>query len=259
MQIKIDKYNLEYEIVNPELLKENLPCIVMLHEGLGSLQQWKTFPDAMMQEQKFPILMFNRRGYGRSDFFENGIPKDFLRYDAYVSLPGLINALNISNPLILFGHSDGGTISLLAASSPLENLLGIMVEAPHVIIEDKSIGGIKSARSLLYQEDLLERMNKYQHGRAWKLVDAWTSFWLNPEQRIWEMDEELSKIECPILLIQGEDDNFGTFKQLDHIKSKVKSKWIKECRLPQCGHAPHLEKQEEVAAACRRFMNEIAK
>ncbi len=257
MKTEIDGYTIDYEIKNKELLGSNNPLIIFLHEGLGSRHQWKDFPAMLNEHKKLPMLFYSRVGYGKSDFWKKGIPENFLRYDAFTTLPLLIKELGITNKIILFGHSDGATIALLAASIPLTNLLGIISEAPHVIIEDRSIGGILSARKLLQNPDLLKKMNQYQNGRAAQLIEAWSSFWLNPIHRLWEMKQELEKIHCPVLLIQGEDDNFGTFKQLDAIKLHIKSKIIKELRINHCGHIPHREKMDKVAEACLEFVKNL--
>ena len=257
MKIEIDGFKIDYEIRNEELLGSDKPVIIFLHEGLGSRHQWKDFPEKLNAYHRFPMLFYSRVGYGKSDYWKNGIPENFLRYDAFTTLPLLIEKLRINNKIILFGHSDGGTIALLAASQPLSNLLGIISEAPHVIIEDRSIGGILSARKLLHNPELLERMNQYQNGRAAGLIEAWSSFWLKPEHRVWEMNTELKRIHCPLLLIQGEDDNFGSYKQLDTVKAKIKSENISELRLEDCGHIPHREKIEEVAAVCMEFIKNL--
>lgn len=257
MTINIDGFKIDYEIRNSALLHDKKPMIVFLHEGLGSRHQWKEFPDRINAKEKFPMLFFSRVGYGKSDYWQNGIPENFLRYDAFTTLPQLIKKLGIKNHIILFGHSDGATISLLAASIPLSNLLGVIIEAPHVFIEEKSIEGVFSTQSLLNNPDLLEKMNQYQNGRAEQLIKAWATFWSDSKNRFWEMKEELKSIICPILLIQGENDNFGTYKQLDTIEKFVKSNIINQIRLKDCGHTPHREKIDEVVNACEKFIQTI--
>jgi len=257
MTINIDGFNIDYEIQNEELINSSKPVIVFLHEGLGSRHQWKEFPDKLNTLDKFPMLFYSRIGYGKSDYWKNDIPENFLRYDAFTTLPLLINQLEINNNIILFGHSDGATISLLAASIPLPNLLGIMVEAPHVIIEQKSIEGVIGARALLDSPDLLEKMNKYQNGKAEQLIEAWATFWTDPKHRNWEMKKELKKIHCPTLLIQGDDDNFGTYKQLDTISSLIESNVVQQLRLKNCGHIPHREQIDKVTEVCSTFIKSL--
>ena len=248
---------INYEFFHKELLQLDKPLIVFLHEGLGSIGQWKGFPEKLAKASSLPALVYDRVGYGQSDYWDSELDPYFLQKEAVEYLPKLLENLNISNSYYIFGHSDGGTIALLHAATKPKNLLGAIVEAPHVILEEQSLQGIRMARSLLDQKDMISRMNRYQGGRASQLIDAWTSLWLREEIRDWQMLDLLKKVECPLLLIQGDQDDFGTIKQLELVQEYSSSKSIILEELSPCGHIPHLQQQEIVLKLCHRFIDKL--
>jgi pimeloyl-ACP methyl ester carboxylesterase len=131
------------------------------------------------------------------------------------------------------------------------------VEAPHVLLEEQSLAGIRKARLMLRKPDLLERMNRYQNGRAAQLIDYWTGFWLREDIREWQMLNLLPKIECPVLLIQGDEDDFGTFRQLDLVAGHVHADYVQVEKLNSCGHIPHQQQQELVLELSRNFLSKF--
>ncbi len=256
--ILVNGKQIDYKIIGDEFRDGLKPMLIFLHEGLGSLQQWKNIPERFSRKLEIPAFVYSRVGYGNSDYWTDGPTDDFLHLEAFEFLPQILKLLEINEKLILFGHSDGGTISVLAASH-LKNLLGIIVETPHVILESKSYEGVLGARKILSNNDLLDRMNKYQNGRARQLVDHWTGLWTSMKDKKWDMTKEMKKISCPILLIQGDNDSFGTYAQFDSISKHVISSKVEQLRLPDCGHFPHFEKEEEVFYSASKFISEIMK
>jgi len=255
MQIKVLNKNINYEILNQEWLEECRPLIVFLHEGLGSIDQWKSFPKLLSDAMQMPALVYDRVGYGKSDFWDTKLNPDFLHKEATEYLPALIEALDLPNEYYLFGHSDGGTIALLHASSQPVQLRGIIVEAPHVIMEDTSIQGISMARQMLKVPALVKRLDRYQSNRAAQLIDAWSGLWLRDDVRDWTMLPLIGKIKSPMLLIQGDQDDFGTFEQLDIIANLAQSEFIQVEKLSDCGHIPHLQQQKIVMKLANTFLN----
>jgi pimeloyl-ACP methyl ester carboxylesterase len=249
--------DLNYQWHQKELVAEGKPVIVFLHEGLGSIGQWKDFPELLSKGTGLPALVYDRYGYGQSPNRAIPIHPQFLHEEAFEHLPAFIESLNIQNPLILFGHSDGGTIALLHASKSLPQLIGCLVEAPHVILEKMSFNGIRTARAMLRNQDLIERFAKYHGERSYALIDEWTSMWLSLEDGNWDMLEELKAVELPLCLIQGDEDNFGTFEQLHIVKQEVQSECVEIHKLKACGHIPHLQKKEEVLEISRKFISSI--
>lgn len=251
--INILNKRIHYKLIHSGEWSSEVPVIVFLHEGLGSIGQWRSFPDKLCKATGFQGLVYERIGYGKSDYWDNEIPFDFLHYEAFEMLPELLKQLNIHQNYFVFGHSDGGTLALLHASLNPENLKGIVVEAPHVIIEEKSINGIRFTRKFLQNEEFITKLEKHHPHRAKRLLDEWTAFWLSNQAKEWEMLELLKKIKCPALLIQGEQDHFGTFEQLYTIEKLMLGK-CEILKLADCGHVPHLEKETEVIVESKKFI-----
>ena len=257
MQIKVLNHKINYQIINQDWLDECRPIIIFLHEGLGSIGQWKSFPKLLSNAAQMPTLVYDRLGYGKSDYWDKSLTDDFLHKEALIYLPALIEALDLPNEYYVFGHSDGGTIALLHASARPKQLRGIIVEAPHVILEDQSIQAIRMAREMLKLPEMIKRLDRYQSGRAAKLVDEWTALWLRDDMRQWEMLSLIKKIESPMLLIQGDLDDFGSFEQLDITAQLAQSDCIQLEKLKDCGHIPHLQQQSLILHLSKEFLKKF--
>lgn len=249
--------NIHYQIIEKQWVGEGRPLLVFLHEGLGSIPQWKNFPTKLSERLQLPALVYERVGYGESDYWQGPLSSKFLHFEGLIMLPELIKSLGFHNNIIIFGHSDGGTIGLIQSSQPMPQLLGSIIEAPHVMFEQHSRNGIAKARTMLEKEELIRIMDRYHSGRAAKLIDAWTAHWLNANPKEWEAGDELRKIEIPLLLIQGDDDEFGTYDQIDKVANEAKSKIIEVAKLPECGHVPHLQQMEKVMQLTENFIQKL--
>ncbi len=249
--------NIHYQIIDSKLIGEGKPLLVFLHEGLGSIPQWKDFPRKLSDKLQLPALVYERIGYGQSDYWLGNISDKFLHFEALIMLPELLQSLRIDNKIIIFGHSDGGTIGLIQCSQPMPQLLGAIIEAPHVIFEQHSINGIAKARTMLNKKELIRVMDRYHNERAAKLIDDWTSYWLNADPKVWEVGDELKKINIPLLLIQGDNDEFGTYKQIDIIANEVNSNIVEIAKLLDCGHIPHLQQMDKVLELTDDFIKNL--
>lgn len=252
--LKIDGINLEF--LNSDLLKSEKPLLIFLHEGLGSIGQWKSFPKIIAQKLNFPALLYDRIGYGKSDFWTEDLKADLLQDEAQ-RLNKLIDKLEIKNDIILFGHSDGATIALLNAAMPHKNLLAVIAEAPHIILEDVSFQGIENVKKLIENKKFITKLQKYHGNRTKELVSRWTNLWLSQKDKNYDLSDYMKKIIHPICLIQGDNDHFASFKQLDLISENVKSKFVDENRIQDCGHIPHLEKTNEIEKIALEFIEKI--
>jgi pimeloyl-ACP methyl ester carboxylesterase len=229
------------------------PTIVFLHEGLGSVALWKDFPAALVERTGLAGLVHSRRGHGRSDPDRLPRPTSFMHHEGEVVLPALLDALALDE-VILFGHSDGASIALLAAARPDPRIRKLVLMAPHVFVEDLSIASIVAAREAFASGDLRERLGKY-HADPTHTFRAWNDVWLDPAFRDWDIRDRLAQIECPILLIQGRDDEYGTLAQIDAIAAATGADVL---ILDACGHSPHRDRREMVLAAASAFMSDGA-
>ena len=226
------------------------PVVVFLHEGLGSLAAWKDFPQRFCAAHGLRGLVFSRYGYGRST------PKpaterwaaDTMHSQAHELLPELLKTLSIVRPW-LFGHSDGASIALLhAARFPVA---GIVVIAPHINVEELAIKSIAAARVAYETTDLRQRLARY-HDDVDSAFRGWNDMWLDPEFRNWNIEAELDAISCPVLAVQGEDDEYGTLAQVQGIARRAAQTRL--LVLAHCAHSPHRDHPERLAAEAGTFI-----
>lgn len=241
---------LEFRWVEP--IARDCPVLVFLHEGLGSIAQWKTFPEDVAAATGCGTLIYSRYGFGQSDPLVGPRDVDYLVHEALVVLPAVLAERGIADP-ILIGHSDGATIALLYASDPRWSTRAIVVEAPHVFVEDVGLTGIERAREAYRNGDLRRRLGRY-HRDVDAMFDGWAETWLRPEFRAWNMESRLPGVRCPVLLIQGLDDPYGSIAQVDAITRQVSGP-VNVMLLPECEHAPHVEREREVREAIVRFVS----
>ena len=228
------------------------PVMVFLHEGLGSVAMWRDFPARLCEASGLRGLVYSRTGYGKSTPRPQGehwLP-DFMHRQARDVLPALLRELDVERPW-LFGHSDGGSIALLHAAAFPQALRGAIVLAPHILVEDVSVTSIQKAREVYLATDLKQKLGRY-HDDADSAFWGWNDVWLSPAFRDWSIEEEIRAIRCPVLAIQGLDDEYGTLEQIRGIARRVPQARLLE--LPQCGHSPHKDQPEKVIAAVREFV-----
>lgn len=226
---------LEYQWVGTEA--SDYPVIMFLHEGLGSVSMWKDYPDQFCRAHGFRGLVFSRYGYGNSTPrpAAERWPVDFMQRQAHEVLPLFFASLGIEKPW-LFGHSDGASIALLYASRFPQQVSGIVAVAPHIMVENLTVDSIRIARDAYMTKDLRVKLGRY-HADADSAFWGWNDVWLDPAFRAWNIEQELAAIACPVLAIQGEDDEYGTLEQVFGIGRKVPHARV--VVLPQCGHSPH--------------------
>lgn len=230
------------------------PTLVFLHEGLGSLELWRGFPRQVCATTGRRGVVFSRHGYGRSASIRAPREPDYMHHEALVVLPKLIDGLGLQRP-VLIGHSDGASIALIYAGADPPAVSGLVLLAPHVFVEDRSIEGIKSARLTFLSSNLRERMATY-HADPDATFWGWNGVWLSPAFRGWNIESYLGSIQCPVLVVQGLDDEFGTAAQVDAIERGVNSS-VRRVMLPGSRHSPHLDRPEETIAAVVNFVQEL--
>ncbi|MBE0644675.1 MAG: alpha/beta hydrolase [Bacteroidetes bacterium] len=226
--------------------EEVRPTWVFLHEALGSVGQWKSFPFELCKASGCDGIVYDRVGSGHSTPQRKAWDLDFYREEAEVYLHGLLQALNVRRPL-LFGHSDGATIALKFASSFPDSVVGVVSEAAHVVIEDVTINGIRDARERFQTTDLPMKLARFHGEKTATLFSSWADTWLDPALAEWNMLDDLHAIRCPVLIVQGDEDDYGSRKQVDAIAEHVRGQsdilW-----LHGTGHSPHLQTRPIVLA-----------
>ena len=213
---------------------------------------WRDFPERLCQAAGARGLVWSRPGYGGSTprLPHEAWAPDFMHQQAHEVLPALLQALGVKRPPWLFGHSDGGSIALLyAARFPVA---GAVVMAPHIRVEELSVASIDKARIAYETTELRQRLAKY-HDDPDSAFWGWNNIWLASEFRAWSIEDEMAAIRCPLLAVQGLDDEYGTLEQIRGIARRVPQTQLLE--LPACGHSPHRDQPQAVIDAAVAFIH----
>ncbi len=245
--------HLEYRWIGPP--PDDSPTIVFLHEGLGCLAMWSDFPDRLASATGCGALVYSRMGYGASDPASGPRPIRFMHDEALDVLPAVIGHFALKE-VVLFGHSDGASIAIIyegARSSPVVRAL--VLEAPHVFVEPICIESIARISRAYETTRLREQLARYHGVNTDSMFRTWTDVWLRPEFRQWNIEEYLPAIENPVLVVQGEDDEYGTVRQVDAVVTQVSGP-AESLMLAGCGHSPHTDRPDEVLEAAGRFVRQ---
>jgi pimeloyl-ACP methyl ester carboxylesterase len=227
------------------------PALVFLHEGLGSVALWREFPARVAAATGRRAIVYSRLGHGDSDPAPLPRTPRFMHDEALGTLPALLDRLELERP-VLIGHSDGASIALIHAGRAGRPLSGLVAIAPHVFVEDVSVTSIVEARRAFDETDLRERMARY-HRDAEATFRGWNDIWLEPRFRGWNIEDVLPGIACPVLVVQGAGDQYGTLAQVDAIERGVPGP-VARVVLADARHAPHLEAPEETLRAVIDFI-----
>jgi len=249
--VTVEGSRLETLWLAPALPKQ--PTIVMLHEGLGSVALWKDFPREIAERTGFGVFVYSRRGNGNSDGLKGERSVEYMHHEAETVLPALLKEVSIKHPILL-GHSDGGSIALIYASKYPTSPRALVLEAPHVFVEQLSVESIAKIRTEYETTDLPKKLGRYHRdvdGAFW----AWNDIWLDPRFRSWNIESYLNCITCPVLVIQGLNDEYGTIRQVESIQQHIPSAEV--LLLRDCGHSPHRDQPQMTIDRIARFLSKL--
>lgn len=230
------------------------PVLVFLHEGLGSIGQWKNFPAQLCAATGCGGLLFDRQGYGKSSALEKPRSIHYLHDYALQELPAVLAHALAGRDYLVIGHSDGGTIALLHAAEKPAHLRGVITEAAHVSVEPAALAGIDRADAA-YRDGRLASLIRYHGEKTETLFRAWADTWRAPWFASWSIEYALPSIDCPVLVMQGEGDEYGTLDQIERIIRQTPN--ARACVIPECGHVPHHEQRDQVLEAMARFIADL--
>jgi pimeloyl-ACP methyl ester carboxylesterase len=234
---------------------DEAPTIVFLHEGLGSVTRWRDFPDALTAATGCGALVYSRAGYGGSDPAPLPRPVRFMHDEAKV-LAAVLSETGIRAPILL-GHSDGASIALIAAGTErIDGLRALVLEAPHTFAEPCGLESIAKIADVYRTTDLRERLARHHGDNTDVAFWGWNRVWLDPDFRAWNIEDVLPGITVPTLVIQGEDDEYGSWKHVESIQRQSGGP-VQTLLLPLCGHAPHAEQRDATLDAMTHFIRGV--
>ncbi len=252
MELEIGTTKLNFFHILTDVAK---PTIIFLHDSLGCIELWRDFPQKIGTQTQCNVLVYDRHGYGKSSAFDSEKRTiDYLEKEADV-LNSIIEKFKI-NQAIFLGHSDGGSIAIIAASKYPEKTKGIITEGAHVFVEDITLSGIREAKEAYQKTNLKHKLTKYHGDKVEALFNAWTETWLSQEYKDWNIEKFLPTIYCPVLVIQGEKDEYGSKEQVNSIIYHVKGV-SEKYEVPNVGHTPHKESEVLTLSKCAAFIKRI--
>lgn len=236
-------------------ISEQAPTIVFLHDSLGCTELWRDFPERLGEHTELNIIIYDRLGYGKSGPFDKGVRTNDYLLEQAEELNILLDRWKIEKA-ILFGHSDGGSIALLAAALFPKRIIGIITEGAHVFVEDITLKGIRDAVKLFKQTNLKEKLGRYHGVNTEAMFWAWADTWLNDQFKSWNIEGYLPRIQCESLIIQGLEDEYGSLKQVTKILAGTQGN-ATSFLPPMVGHSPHKEIPDLVLEKSSEFITRI--
>ena len=249
--ITVQGRKLEYQLI--PATRAVAPVLVFLHEGLGSISLWRNFPQQVAAATGCAVLVYSRYGYGQSDVLESPRQVEYMHREGLDALPELLARLSINKP-VLVGHSDGASIALIHAGTH-PAVRAVVALAPHVFVEDISVKSIAEAKTAFETTDLPQKLARH-HADSAKTFYGWNDIWLHPDFRAWNIEAYLPSIRCPVMAVQGIDDEYGSMAQLEAIAAQAGGT-VELVKLAACKHTPHRDQPEATLAAIARFVGSL--
>ena len=247
--VDLGDQRLEYRMIGPR--PADAPTLVMLHEGLGCVGIWGDFPDKLQAATGCGAFVYSRLGYGQSSPARLPRQLDFMHEEARRTLPRLLDAIGFRRGLLV-GHSDGASIAAIYGGSVQDHrIAGLVLMSPHFIVEDITSASIAEIRNAYDTTELRARLGRY-HRDGDATVHGWTDVWLNNDFRRWDLTDDLAHIRVPVLIVQGEQDQYGTMRQVEIAQEECYCP-VEVLALPDAKHVPHREAPQETLAAIVDF------
>ena len=251
--LHIGDSDLEYRMIGP--MPADAPTIVMLHEGLGSAALWGDFPDRLQAATGMGVFVYSRAGYGASTSVALPRPLDYMSREALDVLPALLEVIGFQRGVLL-GHSDGASIAAIYAGSAGDHRLrGVVLIAPHFVVEDVSVASIAGVKQTYETTDLRAKLARW-HRDVDNAFYGWNDAWLDPDFRRWDISEYLAYIRVPVAILQGEDDQYGTIRQIEIAQGECYCP-VDVTMISGAGHSPHREVPELTLSVISEFVKRI--
>jgi pimeloyl-ACP methyl ester carboxylesterase len=251
--LDIGAQRLEYRMIGPR--PDTAPTFVLLHEGLGCVGLWGDFPGQLAAATGFGVFVYSRVGYGKSSPVRLPRPTSYMHDEARETLPRILETIGFRHGLLV-GHSDGASIAAIYAGSHQDHRVGgLVLIAPHFFTEDPGIAAIAEARKAYETGDLRQRLARW-HADADNAFRGWNDVWLDPDFRKWDITEFLAYIRVPVLIVQSEDDQYGTVKQIEAAEKECYCP-VEVALLKGARHSPQRDAPEATLKAITEFVSRV--
>jgi lipoate-protein ligase A len=232
------------------------PSLVFLHDALGSTRMWGDFPDQVVRATGCGALIYDRWGSGDSEPLVRPYRQDYLLREALHVLPHVL-AQAKAHDAILIGQSDGASIALAFAGAHPESVRGVVAISPHLFREEKTADAIRAQISDFNHGDLKARLQRHHGRKAETLFARLVEVWTSEEAAVgWGLEPYVARIRCPVLAIQGDNDEFFSEEQLKALRTCMPGR-IDTLKIAECGHYPTIQARGATLAAVGEFVRSL--
>lgn len=229
--------------------------IVLFHDSLGSVELWRSFPAELSAATNRKVVAYDRLGFGKSDAYTRDFPLDFIPDEARTFVPALMEQLNLKR-FIALGHSAGGGMIVNVAALYPQAVVALITEAAQAFPEDQTLNSIAEAKEQFKDDAQVARLSKYHGEKARWVLNAWTDTWLNPGFKAWSLKDVLPRVTCPMLVIHGEHDEYGSLRHPELI-GELSGGPARVEIIPDTYHVPHREKPELIVQMVAEFIQNL--
>jgi len=173
------------------------PTIVMMHGGLDCITTWKDLPQALAEASGWPVLAYDRFGYGRSERLVGGREPSYRREEAGPVLGEVLRHFGIRQAL-MFGHSDGGAMSLLAAAAHPGLVCGVLACSPTIALDQFMVDAMSGARRAFEHEGLRDKLKRHHGDNTDTMFWGWYEPWASPSALQWDMSNVGGKVQIQV-------------------------------------------------------------
>ncbi|HEY3988991.1 MAG TPA: alpha/beta hydrolase [Acidobacteriaceae bacterium] len=229
--------------------------IVLLHEALGSVSHWRDFPQRLAERCQMDVLLYSRLGHGWSEGPPESRSRRYFEQQSLTVLPALLAHFAIDRPVLL-GHSEGAAIALVYTAQQAvhhpEKVRALILESPILHIEPAAGIGMAMAERAWRETDFRERLARH-HRDPDAVFAAWLSIRESDSMLTLPLEAHLPPVRCPLLVIEGEHDEYATTRQTDALRPLAPQMQV--VHLPDSGHTPHREQPEVVLDQIAAFLH----
>jgi pimeloyl-ACP methyl ester carboxylesterase len=236
----------------PDGAEAGAPTILLFHDSLGSVELWRDFPKALATATGLRVLAYDRLGFGRSAPHPGRLSPDFTTQEARTSVPALRAQLGLDG-FVAFGHSVGGAMAVATGAAFPDACAAVVTESAQAFVEDRTLAGIREAQAQFADPRQVERLARYHGDKARWVLDAWIETWLAPSFAGWTLDATLAQLRCPVLVMHGSRDEFGSRAHPERIAALAGGPATMTI-FEGGGHVPHRENPEAVLESVTRFL-----
>ena len=234
-------------------IDDEAPVILMMHGGLDCTSTWKDLPEAISRASGLAVLSYDRWGYGGSEAYVGRRERSYRFEESGPVFAEVLRHFGIRHTVI-FGHSDGGAMGLLAAAAHPSVVRGVCACSPTVALDLTMVQATLSARRAFEHGGLREKLVRHHGDKTDAMFWAWYEPWADETAMEWSMAAQLAEVRCPVAALFGQDDEYG-WRASARLLVEHGRMPLEVTAIPGVGHDPQHRARDKVVAALGRVMS----